>query len=172
SPHHVSDLLLADLIHRPGRCLKIWSAEAANDSQTAFDAQILNAIADLLAGDEAVLTESLEPVAMSTKSSHSPAPGKKGGSDGALKRTLIDRLLLAPPYLLALLFSAAVRGPILGVRARQSQGHSFLDVLENEREDLVPVQFININLCTAKVPSAVHVRPVFLWNIYVAIKRR
>ncbi|PAA71102.1 hypothetical protein BOX15_Mlig015005g2, partial [Macrostomum lignano] len=49
---HRLDLLLADLIHRPGRCLKIWSAEAANDSQTAFDAQILNAIADLLAGDE------------------------------------------------------------------------------------------------------------------------
>uniref|UniRef100_A0A1I8FFW9 OB_NTP_bind domain-containing protein n=1 Tax=Macrostomum lignano TaxID=282301 RepID=A0A1I8FFW9_9PLAT len=33
---HRLDLLLADLIHRPGRCLKTWSAEAANDSQNGF----------------------------------------------------------------------------------------------------------------------------------------
>uniref|UniRef100_A0A1I8FIJ2 Mitochondrial carrier domain-containing protein n=1 Tax=Macrostomum lignano TaxID=282301 RepID=A0A1I8FIJ2_9PLAT len=56
---HRLDLLLADLIHRPGPLSENLVGRGCQRLSNGFDAQILNAIADLLA-----------------------APGKKGGSDG------------------------------------------------------------------------------------------
>ncbi|PAA71101.1 hypothetical protein BOX15_Mlig014069g1, partial [Macrostomum lignano] len=90
----------------------------------------------------------------------------------ALKRTLIDRLLLAPPYLLLLYYSVPLfEGRSLAF-AHAKVKDSFLDVLKMNVKIWSLFQFININYVPQKYRVLFMCGLSLLWNIYVAIKRR